>query len=411
MNMGKRIFIYLNDKEQVPLVYPMVSENTDIEYGIIIENLYKDDFIRLPIGKLYNIRLYEINALEVASLSVYGAFISTDTCIEKGTNALMILLNIFTTLQVPIFELQKNLVSPSSCCNINFATHHLNWYEKKQENSYTIGYPISANKQSVSNGEFILVITDFQDSYYIAKDIVTFYHSIYEYVRTHINANVIWKMSEEEINNAEIIRIQQNYKNFYTNELRRICLCNENSILERLPISELIAKANFVITTVTMSRFLDCELYDKPVAVYDKLNGITDTLNFKEVTVFHDAKELEDCIFDNPCKKMCSGLLFPYNNEAFLSAIEAHYKLCVTPSKQYIWSLVAISELLKTNASEVIKTNISNKTRQNQDNNTYQIKVLRKKYTKHLKTIRIMIIGLCIELLIIMGLLLYVIIC
>ena len=36
--MNKRIFIYIKDKEQLPLVYPMVNENPEYEYGIIIEN-------------------------------------------------------------------------------------------------------------------------------------------------------------------------------------------------------------------------------------------------------------------------------------------------------------------------------------------------------------------------------------
>ena len=50
--MNKRIFIYIKNKEQLPLVYPMVNENPEYEYGIIIENTTLDDFLRTPTGKL-----------------------------------------------------------------------------------------------------------------------------------------------------------------------------------------------------------------------------------------------------------------------------------------------------------------------------------------------------------------------
>lgn len=404
--MNKRIFIYIKDKEQLPLVYPMVNENPEYEYGIIIENTTLDDFLRTPTGKLSNIQFVETKKWKIASLSTYGVFISTDTSMgNSGSETLMILLNVFSALNVPIFDLQEKLFAIQHNA-FSLATHHLNWYDNKQHNSTVIGYPISANKQNTSNGEYILVITDLYRECYTGQDINNFFSAIYEYARTHTGAAIIWKMSDKEIANANISRVQNNYNAFYEEELRKISLCNEHTLLGKLSTSELIAKAKLVITTPTMPRLLDCELFGKPVAIYiSNTNTINERIDIRNTTIFHNAEELEQVIFDKPCKYLHTGLLNFYDNDAFISAINNFYKICDINPKKYIESLLLSSILLgrKVSTTQTCKNGIPNV-----QTPTLEIEKLKFKNRKHLKVIRKMAIGLGFESIIIAALLVFI---
>lgn len=400
--MNKRIFIYLQNKEQLSLVYPIVSDNPNYEYGIIIEDINIDDFLRTPTGKLSNIQFVEIKNWNIASLSSYGAFISTDTSINNGSNILMILINMFSVLNVPIFELQERMF-PLSCKASSLATHYLSWYDNKRPNSTIIGYPISSNKQSVSDGEYILVITDLYHDCYTGQDINNFFSAIYEYARLHTGAAIIWKMAGEEMSNAEITRVYNNYNAFYAKELNKICLCNSHTMLSRLDITELIAKAKIVITTITMPRLLDCELYGKPVAIYSSnANIINENIDTRKTTIFHNAEELEQVIFDTPCKTLHTGLLHHYNNDAFISVMDDLYKKDSIIPKEYMESLLLSYMLLD---KQVAATQICKSDNSNIRTPTLEIEKLKEKYRKHLKAIRRMAISLGIELIIIIVLL------
>lgn len=399
-NVKKRIFIYLQNKEQLPLVYAIVRDNPIFEYGIFIENLQLECFLKTPVGKLKNIQFVDRNNWNIALLSSYRIFLSTDTSIEKNSLALIVLLRIFTALNVPILDLQSTVIQTSvKPCSV--ATHFLRWFGDDRENSSMIGYPLFVNNCNCSEGEYILVLSDFHNICYTGHDIANFVYAIYEYARSHTGASIIWKIHDEERGNSNVMRVLDNCKRFYAEELDKVILCHDNPILSRLTATELIAKAKLVIMTTTIPNLLDCEMCNKPVAFYNTSNDISNIISKENISMFHDADELESVIFDNTCKSPHTNMLFPYNNDVFISVVETFYTQGTISRKDYIEALAAASLIIegcslhKQNNSEVYH-----------NGSFYEVEKLKKKYKKHIKAIRKLAITVASELVLIIILLL-----
>lgn len=399
-NVKKNIFIYLQNKEQLPLVYAIVKDNPIFEYGIFVEGIQLEYFLRTPVGKLQNIQFVDRNNWNIALLSNYRIFLSTDTRMEKNSPVLMILLRMFTALDVPILDLQCTIIQ-TSIKQSSFATHFLRWFDDNSENSSVIGYPLFLNNSIVSEGEYILVLSDLCCSCYTGRDIANFVYAIYEYAKAHTGAAIIWKMQDEEKSNSNVMRVINNCKAFYANELDKVILCHENPMLSRLATTELIAKAKLVIMTITIPNLLDCEMYNKPVALYNTLNDISNIISKENITIFHNANELETVIFDNACKKLHTNMLFPYDNDAFISVVDDFYTQGPINKKDYIATLATVS-LLFEKCSTYKQTNSD----VYHNGSLNEIEKLKKKYKKHIKAIRKLVIAVASELVFIIILLL-----
>ena len=165
----------------------------------------------------------------------------------------------------------------------------------------------------------------------------------------------------------------------------------------------MVSKAKLIIKTTTITNLLDCELYNKPVALFTKPNnGNIESICKSPISSFYNAKQLENAIFDNPCRKLNSKLLVPYKNEVFLSTITNLYKIGTVTKKAYIDSLIAASILLqhkKAYGNNELNSNPYKKENERLNN----------KRKKHLHAIRKLVIGASIELLIIIILIICII--
>lgn len=386
--MMKRILLYLINQEELDFMYPLVASNPSIEYGILIPDMNLDDFLRTPSGGLSNIRFMDWKAIDMVSISQYGLFISTDTRGLENNSILFSLFQIFSSINVPIIELQNCLLPK---VEISLSSHRLEWHDTKSTNSTSIGYPPATSKFTNMQGEYLLVLTDFESPLYSDKDISMFSHTVFEYVRLHKANPIIWKFTDKT--SERTLKAIEYYKIFYRNESDKIFFCNDESLLNRFSISEMIRKSRLVITTPTMSRLLDCEVYNIPVAIYANEKKTWELLHLGDITVFQNARELENGIFDNPCKLIQSNLLKPYDNLAYLKVIERFYM--ETPSideHAYINAIVSALKVLG-------KDETLNEDRLSgcpSEKNEVEIQRLKSKYRKHIKVIRTMGVGLII---------------
>ena len=400
--MKKKIFIYIKDKEQLSLIHYIIKSNPSIEFGVVVEEVTTSHFLMTPVGKLNNVHFYDANKLNISILSCYGAFISTDTTIDNNSAILTAILNIFICLNVPIFDLQSSLL-PASLEKISLATHYLSWHDNQRENVSIIGYPLYTKETSQSSGEYLFVLSDLNNPIYNGQDVSNFIYAVYEYARNHLGASIIWKLNNEELSNDNVVRILKNCKKFYANDSNKIVFYHSHPVISKLTTSDLVSKAKLIITTTTIPNLLDCELYNKPVALFTKPNnGNIESICKSPISSFYNAKQLENAIFDNPCRKLNSKLLVPYNNEVFLSTITNLYKIGTVTKKAYIDSLIAASILLqhkKAYGNNELNSNPYKKENERLNN----------KRKKHLHAIRKLVIGASIELLIIIILIICII--
>ena len=389
--MMKRILLYVTGCDQLDLVYPLISENADVEYGIFVRGMYKDDFLRTPSGWLPNVRFVEETSFCIAEMSQYGLFISTD--VRGFTNDILLfsLLQIFTSLDVPIVEMQSALLSESA--NLSVSSHSLRWYDSKSDDETCVGYPPSVSRFSEIQGEYVLVLTDFENSGYSDKDIAVFCHAIFEYVRLNPAVSIIWKTTDsmQERTKESIM----NHRHFYRKEYDRIAFTEDQLILKRISIVELICKAKSVVTTATMSRLLDCELYHKPTVIYEDESSIWKHLPLCGFTRFHSAEGLTAAFSDVLCVPIWQSRVLPYDNASYRNFLERFY--LKTPRKEkheYINALVSISSAWDNIKKQ--SENINKKTSIVSD-----VQYLRLKNKKRLQAIRKLVWGLGVMSLII----------
>lgn len=331
------IFIYTGNKEESELIYPLAKENPGTEYHIFINNLSFDSFMHTSLSRLDNVHYVDFANLDLISLSRFGLFITTDTKATGANKHLIALLRIFSSLNTPIMKLQSSLKQED--CSSPIASHNLQWYATACKNSTSIGYPVYYDKRSEAKGEYILVITDFDNGNYSDRDICFFSHSVFEYVKKQTTASLIWKFIGESPSCDKLA----NHRNYYTQESARILIDDNDAMLDKIELTEAIGKAKIVITTPTMPRLLDCELLSTPVAIYNSGDCPQPLGN---AATFSKAEELEKILSGSPAP-LHTGKFSPYDNSAFTTTVKELYKEPTVNREQFLSAITGAVTMLK----------------------------------------------------------------
>ena len=342
-SVGKLVCCYLNGKHCIPLVLPMVRENSDVEFYFHARTFAGVDFMASPLAEFPNAHFVgDFDELKF-KLNLFGAFITTDANAARAHVYSLKLVSMFEALGIPVLELQHGLFQiglhyydvPSgvsfwgdSLPSKSFAERVLAFYPpvRRTPSSTVIGYPPYSGKRSAAGGgEYLLVLTNLHWPTYTMDEKMSFFDAVVALVELHPELPVIWKMHHGETSPAS--KINQKVREVLERHpaaKERIRFAHLDAELKNRTAAEIISGAKYVVSSVS-TVLLDCEMHRRPTAVYACASNDCLVKMIKSADFFCDGDSLV-AMFGKGLRPIRTGKLRPYDNDAFRAALDATYK-------------------------------------------------------------------------------------
>lgn len=335
----KKIFCYLRGTHHFALFYNIFLQNPDIEFYVHSNFINEDEYRKSKLYDLENVFFVtNINYFKY-KFEIFGAFITTDAQATAAHLYSLRLIALFNELRIPVFEMQHGLFQlglhysdvftkenfhADSLATKSFADYIFTYYPIDNYNNTTvIGYPPFTKEEKAYGGNYVLILSNLHWETYKEEEKYNFYKTVLQFVQEHPEKLFVWKFHLGEIikDNKKII---EDLFTIYPAAKQNIIFYHENDMLKRLPLSALIQKSDFVISTVS-TVLLDCEIYKKRTYIYKCPANECLINKMKKPPVFNNYAELAALIQEN--KTFVSGLLYKYNNNEFKTCIDNLYKV------------------------------------------------------------------------------------
>ena len=342
-NNKKRIFCYLNGLHHLRLFYPIFSECTQFDFYIYSPKILKNDFIRDECYFLKNVYFIENIKKALPKIPAFGTMITTDAQLCSPHLDSIKLIYIFKVLHIPVFELQHGLFQiglsyendvkhfgpQSDSFSLNTcADYFLSYYGEDTETQFNIGYPEMWYKNVKRySGKYILILSNLHWDAYADSERSLFYHIILEYVKLNRDKKFIWKLhhGEEVRKNGDKTIIEYINSEIENSNISNLLIYNTQPFFKFVKLEELIAKCEFVISTVSTVLLL-CEKYNKRTFIYNALNLECLTKKLKKVNLFNSYISLVDLI-SNSKITINTSFLNSFNSKKIVDILEKKYHL------------------------------------------------------------------------------------
>lgn len=333
----RMILCYLNGTHHFELFYNIFHYNPDIDFYIISKNINEDDYRKSGVYNLDNVFFVAETEKLIYKLNCFGALITTDIQQARAHKYSLKIANLFYKLHIPVIELQHGLFQlglhyydmpnrenfrDDSLPTKSFAEHILTYYPiSNYKNITTIGYPPYNEDHPTYQGEYTLILSNMHWPIYSPEEKYNFYKTILQYVEHNHEKMFIWKMHHGEMKNTTMLK---ELFNVFPTAKKNIILYQDNAMLQKNSITNLIAKADKVISTVS-TVLLDCERWGKDTYTYSSnaINSLVKKL--KNPQAFTNIEDLE-ILVNTGNKRFETGLLHKYDNDAFKRTINHLYK-------------------------------------------------------------------------------------
>ncbi len=346
----KRVFCYLRGVHHFDLFYNVFLLNPDIEF-YIHSNFISADLYRK--SKLYDLaNVYFVADIKKFKykLRSFGAFITTDSQSTAPHTYSLEFINFFNKLSVPVFELQhglfqlglhyydvpvKEVFHDDSLPTDSFADHILTYYPNKSNVASTVvGYPAYEKKPLSYEGEYTLILSNLHWETYNKEEKYYFYKIIFELANSLPKQMFVWKMHHGEQVNPPCNSIIKSLFDIFPNVKKNIIFYHENEFLSKSSTTELIQKAQTVISTVS-TVLLDCDMCKKKTVTFSSPAVKCLIERMKQPQAFTNLQELKE-LLAQPENHFSTGLLYKYDNEAFRKILNKLYKHTELSNKEFL---------------------------------------------------------------------------
>ncbi len=367
--LPRMIFVYARGTYHFPLIKPLAEQNPDYAFYLHSERISAEEYRKSCLYALDNVYFVR-NLMDLKfKLDLFGAFITTDAHATYAHQYSLRIICLFNRIGVPVFELQhgmfqigwhyydkpcRELIAEDSLPTRTFADHLLAYYPPSDRPfpGTVIGYPpCPGGAMPSEKGEYALVLSNLHWKTYAHEEKRRFYEAVFEHAARHVDVTFVWKFHHGELVNPAVKSIVNGMFARYPELKNRILFHHENEMLSCSSVSELIRHSSYVISTVS-TVLLDCEMFGKTVAVYGCRSNECLTRRLPSENIFKDIDSLERiCSEDTAAFK--SGLLLPYDNEAFRGALDQYYHRSNISRRE--WLSIVVESLFPTNADMWVK--------------------------------------------------------
>ena len=349
----RMVLFYVRGKFQFPLARPLIEQNPDVDFYVHSNLIPRVDYESSELAPLANCHFVLSFDDFKYKLSLFGAFVTTDAQAATAHQYSLRLIRLFNRMGVPVLELQHGLFQlglhyydvpagsyfgGDSLPTRTFADEVLFYYPPWHGDAKgtVIGYPPSASPPPHSSGEepCVLVLSNMHWPTYQESESRNFYLSVFKCAEERPDENWVWKLHPSEIKNRRSQALIEEAKSKFPVGAARIRFHHLDPELGRRSLSDLVGTARLAISSVSTT-LLDCELGGLRVAVFDSpaVKCLVDRLH--EKTTFCDADGLLGAL-DGQCRVLKSGLLVPYDNDAFRRALDLHYRETGLPQSDFL---------------------------------------------------------------------------
>ncbi len=338
----RKILCFYHNAFVLDLFYTLAGNNQDTLF-IFLTNISDahDTFYRHKASELKNVIRADLKELAdvVLKLKSVGLLITSAAQSDRLCKDGLKVVALCNQSKIPVFEIQHGMfqhgihyqsgeqeLSNESLTAETYADRILTYYPAGMENEIVIGYPAFNNQAKAIAGDYTLVLSNLHWQTYQKLNVYKFYHAVIKYAAKHPEQIFMWQPHPGEMANGGLNHLLlKSLFGIYPKARRNFINIKENPVSNLVPTSEWIRKAGRVISTIS-TVLLECEMYQKPTLIWEcedtkvLLDKIKTKASFKDYADLCRMNDLPD-----EALQLKSGLLLPYDNDAFRRAVAAHY--------------------------------------------------------------------------------------
>ena len=346
----KRVICYLKGVFHFDLFRNILQENPDIDFFIHSDSITVDEYRKSNIYELSNVYLVTDLKRFKYKLNLFGAFITVDAQAASPHNYSLELIRLFNKMRVPVFELQHGLfqlglhyydcpvkenIHADSLPTTSFADHVLTYYPiSNYSNTTQIGYPPYCRKLDSFTGNYVLILSNLHWDTYTPEEKYYFYKTMCQFAAENPDKTFIWKMHHGEKVNGNCHSMIKTLFSLFPTARKNIIFYHENEFLNKSSTTELIQKAQTVISTVS-TVLLDCDMCKKKTVTFSSPAVKCLIERMKQPQAFTNLQELKE-LLAQPENHFSTGLLYKYDNEAFRKILNKLYKHTELSNKEFL---------------------------------------------------------------------------
>lgn len=335
----RKILCFLDGVHRFELFYAIARNNSDMLF-VIYSNIsnFEEVFYQHEISNLPNV-MYAIDKQLFLKSKAFGLHISTWTQPTSDHLTGLKIIKLCNKLNIPVFEIQHGMFQlgmhyHSNAKKINAETFNIETYADKilayypagLKREIVIGYPGFDDPPKAISGDYTLVLSNLHWQTYQKLNVYKFYHAVIKYAAKHSEQVFVWQPHPGEIANGGLNNLLlKSLFSIYPKAKKNFINIKENPVSNLIPTNEWIRKAGRVVSTIS-TVLLECEMYQKPTIIWEcedtkvLLDKIKIKASFKDYADLCQVNDLPDEEL-----QLKSGLLLPYDNNAFRQAVETYY--------------------------------------------------------------------------------------